>query len=176
MLSSYRQVLKEYRIDKPDRIRVVATSAVREARNRLAFIDRVFIATGMEIEPIDEAEVNRVTYLGVQPYLQSEPQLASARTLIAEVGGGSTEVLLVKGGNVALAHTFRLGSMRLRQSLASYRTSGMKIRKIMENQIRRTVEEVRRQVVQEGPIEMIAWGATSVSPPPRFFPTGNRKN
>ncbi len=159
VLSSYRQVLKEYRIDKPERIRVIATSAVREARNRLAFIDRVFIATGLEVEPIDEAEVNRVTYLGVQPLLQSEPQLAAARTLIAEVGGGSTEVLLVKGGNVSLAHTFRLGSMRLRQSLATYRTSNLKIRKIMENQIERTAEEVRQQVMQDGPIEMIALGS-----------------
>ncbi len=158
VLASYRQVLQEYRIDQPDRIRVVATSAVREARNRLAFIDRVFIATGIEVEPIDEAEVNRVTYLGVQSHLQSEPQLASAQTLIAEVGGGSTEVLLVKSGNVAMAHTFRLGSMRLRQSLASYRASGMKIRKIMENQIRRTAEEVRQQIVREGPLEMIALG------------------
>ena len=34
VLRSYRQVLEQYRITRADRIRVVATSAVREARNR----------------------------------------------------------------------------------------------------------------------------------------------
>ena len=92
VLKSYRKILEEYQITNPEHIRVVATSAVREARNRLAFIDRVYIATGMEVEPIDEAEVNRVTYLGVQPYLQDESFCATARTIVTEVGGGSTEI------------------------------------------------------------------------------------
>ena len=115
---------------QPDQIRVVATSAVREARNRLAFIDRIYIATGLQVEPIDEAEVNRVTYLGVQPLLQAEPALAAARTLVVEVGGGSTEVLVVRGGNVVYANTLRLGSLRLRETLEAYRTPAVKVREI----------------------------------------------
>ncbi len=54
-------------------MRVVATSAVREAMNRLAFLDRIFIATGMVVEPLDEAEVNRITYMGIQPLLKADP-------------------------------------------------------------------------------------------------------
>ncbi|MDP6719768.1 MAG: exopolyphosphatase, partial [Pirellulaceae bacterium] len=50
VLKSYRQVLVEYQIVNADQIRVVATSAVREARNRLAFNDRVYVATGLEVE------------------------------------------------------------------------------------------------------------------------------
>ena len=41
VLKSYRQLLKEYGITQNDQIRVVATSAVREAENRLAFLDRI---------------------------------------------------------------------------------------------------------------------------------------
>ena len=100
VLKSYRKILEEYEITDPEHIRVVATSAVREARNRLAFIDRVYIATGLEVEPIDEAEVNRVTYLGVQPHLQDSVlcQLPHDRH---GGGGGSTELLLVHDGNVS---------------------------------------------------------------------------
>ena len=76
VLRTYRNVVEQYRIKIPANVRVVATSAVREARDRLAFIDRVYIATGLVVDPIDEAEVNRVTYLGVQPYLRNEPALA----------------------------------------------------------------------------------------------------
>src|SRR6187549_1634329 len=96
VLKSYRRVLAEYQITRPDQIRVVATSAVREASNRLAFIDRIFIATGLQVEPLDEAEVSRVTYLGIQPFLDSEPALKVGRTLVVEVGGGSTELLLMR--------------------------------------------------------------------------------
>ncbi|HEX6987003.1 MAG TPA: exopolyphosphatase, partial [Planctomycetaceae bacterium] len=62
VLRSYRRVLDEYGLSDPSRVRVVATSAVREAVNRLTFLDRVFSATGFQMEPIDEAEANRITY------------------------------------------------------------------------------------------------------------------
>ena len=159
VLKSYRNKLKEYPTATMDQIRVVATSAVREASNRLAFIDRIYIATGMQVEPLDEAEVNRLTYLGIQPFLQAEPSLAAARTIVAEVGGGSTELLVVRGANVLYSHTYRLGSLRLRETLEAYQAPAIKQRQIMETQIQKTVEQVREHVVVgEGAIEMIAMG------------------
>src|SRR5687767_6295379 len=61
ILKSYRQRLREYQIERPEQVRVVATSAVREATNSLAFVDRIYIATGFQVEPLDEAEVIRLT-------------------------------------------------------------------------------------------------------------------
>src|SRR5256714_1245102 len=81
ILKSYRRILKEYQIENPAQVRVVATSAVREAANRLAFIDRVYIATGFQVEPLDEAEVIRITFLGIQPFLLTDPKLAAGRSL-----------------------------------------------------------------------------------------------
>src|SRR3954468_3355235 len=83
VLKSYRRILKEYQIENPSQVRVIATSAVREATNRLAFVDRIYIATGFQVEPLDEAEVIRVTFLGVQPFLLSESTLAQGRALVA---------------------------------------------------------------------------------------------
>lgn len=157
-LATYRRVLKEYQIDRPAQVRVVATSAVREAVNRLALLDRVYIATGFEIEPLDEAEVGRITYLGIQPLLKEQPDLAAARTLVVEVGGGSTELLVVHGEDVLFSHTYRLGSLRLRKTLEAFHAPQMKVRTIMENQIRRTVEQIKHQVTPDGPVEIIALG------------------
>ncbi len=158
VLRAYRHVVAQYRIQIPDNVRVVATSAVREARNRLAFIDRVYIATGLVVDPIDEAEVNRVTYLGVEQHLRTEPALTSARTIVVEVGGGSTELLLVANGNVISAHTFRIGSLRLRKALESYNAPAAKVQQVMASRIQRMVDEVREQVVGDEPVEMIALG------------------
>ena len=158
ILKSYRQRLREYQISREDQIRVVATSAVREALNRLAFIDRVYIATGIQVEPIDEAEVNRITYLGVAPFLDAERSLAEAHTVVVEVGGGSTEVLVVRNGDVIFSHTYRLGSLRLRQTLESFGAPAGKLRSIMQNQIQRTVDEVVAQLPDEMPRALIALG------------------
>ena len=73
VLQIYRDKLNEYGIVDPDEIRVIATSGVREAANQLAFSDRVFVATGFEIERFDEAELHRVTYLGILPFLKAIP-------------------------------------------------------------------------------------------------------
>jgi exopolyphosphatase/guanosine-5'-triphosphate,3'-diphosphate pyrophosphatase len=158
VLKSYRRILQEYQIDNPAQVRVVATSAVREAANRLAFVDRVYIATGFQVEPLDEAEVIRITYLGVAPQLRSDPLLASSRTLVAEVGGGSTELLVLQGEDVVFAHTYRLGSLRLRETLAALRAPTLKVRNLMETHIHRTVAEIAEHISREGPLELIAMG------------------
>ncbi len=162
VLKSYRRLLNEYGITKPEQMRIVATSAVREAINRLAFLDRVFIATGMQVDPLDEAEVNRITYMGIQPLLQSSPKLASSRSVVIEVGGGSTEVLVVRSGNVLLSHTYRLGSLRLLETLEKFDAPLTKQRAIMENQIERVVAQIvaqiREHVPNDSPLEMVAIG------------------
>lgn len=158
VLRTYKRKLEEYQIVQSDRIRVVATSAVREASNRLAFIDRIYIATGLRVEPLDETEANRITYLGVQQYLQADPALAVCKTIVAEVGGGSTELLAVRGGDVVYSHTFRLGSLRLRKTLERYRGPALNERRIMESQIKRTVEQVIEEIPVEGQAEMMAIG------------------
>lgn len=158
VLKSYRRILREYQIDKPEQIRVVATSAVREATNRLAFVDRIYIATGFQVDPIDEAEVNRMTFLGIQPEVKADASLANARLVVAEVGGGSTELLVVKGGDVDYSHTYRLGSLRLRETLEVFRAPTVKVRNIMETHIHRTVEEIASHVRQDERVELVALG------------------
>jgi exopolyphosphatase/guanosine-5'-triphosphate,3'-diphosphate pyrophosphatase len=142
VLKSYRQKLEEYGITRPDQVRVVATSAVREAVNRLALIDRIYMSTGLTIEPIEEAEVHRITFRSIQPLLLSEPSLAESQTVICEVGGGNTELLLVDRGNVAYSHSYRLGSLRLRQAMESFRAPQDKVQGIMQSEIERALEDV----------------------------------
>jgi exopolyphosphatase / guanosine-5'-triphosphate,3'-diphosphate pyrophosphatase len=158
IMKGYRRVLEEYGIQGSGQVRVVATSAVREAVNRLSFLDRVYIATGLEIEPIDEAEVNRITYMGVLPHLQQDSDLFNAKTIVIEVGGGSTELLLVRGDNVLRSDTYRLGSLRLAEALSNWGAPAAKRRQLMESQIQRTIGRIRSQVRADMKVEMIALG------------------
>lgn len=158
VLRSYRRVLAEYGIESPDKVRVVATSAVREASNKLTFLDRIYTATGFQVVPIDEAEVNRITYLGIQPLLRRDPKLHDARTVVTEVGGGSTELLQVQNADVLYAHTYRLGSLRIHQTLEAYHASRASTRRLMETQIQRVIDQVQQQLPAATTEEMICLG------------------
>lgn len=158
ILRRYQRVLQEYGINSSGDVRVVATTAVREASNRLAFADRIFVATGLNVEPIDEAEVNRITYMGVIPHLQSLPELADGKWLVVEVGGGNTEMLIVRGGNVLDSQSFRLGSLRLIQTLGSVRTNSARRRGLMESHIRRTLMQIGECLQDENQIHVVALG------------------
>lgn len=158
VLQSYKRILEEHGIERPEHTRCVATSAVREAQNRLAFMDRIYSATGISVVPIDEAEVSRLTYLGVQPLLKSHPELAGRNAAVAEVGGGSTELLLIKDAEVLFSHSYRLGSLRLREQLETFRAPQASSRKIMELQIQRHIEQMLQQVKAESVQELVSLG------------------
>lgn len=159
VLESYRQRLDEYQIAASSRqVRVVATSAVSEAQNRLSLVDRIYSATGFLIEVIDASELHRAIYLGIRPLLEAEPALRASKTLILEVGGGSTDVLVLEGKTVLYTHTYRLGSLRLRETLEAYRTPLGSLRRILKSDIERTLEELRERFGPDDNVEMVALG------------------
>src|SRR3954464_13037718 len=89
-------------------VRAVATSAVREASNRVALVRTIRNHAGFDLEVISGAEEARLVCLGV---LQGEP--ASERSLILDIGGGSTEIISARGEEPESAWSLQLGSVRL---------------------------------------------------------------
>ena len=101
---------------------------------------------------IDEAETNRITYLAVSRMLDSEASLSRGDTLIIEVGGGNTEALLLRKGQVSYSHTYHLGSLRLREMLDDYEAPVVELPEIMEVHIDRAVRADQAAAVGRGTI------------------------
>lgn len=158
VLKTYRRKLEEYQCTNPRHIRVVATSAVREAQNRMAFLDRIFTATGFNVETIDDAEIARVTYLTMRPVLQSHPRLRDATTMLMEVGGGNTDVLILQGKDILHSQSWRLGALRLQEMLKIYKTGHGQSVDIMTGQIERVLEQIHDNVPRGQPVELVALG------------------
>ena len=146
ILQGFRTKLNEYGLVHDNQIRAVATSAVREADNRDQFLDRIFVATNIVVEPIEEPEVHRLTYMALHQSLEQEPSLKQGDVLVVEVGGGGTKVLLIQDGRVTCSDTFRLGSLRVREALDTSNTSEAHTREVIDQQIQRTVEQIRQTV------------------------------
>jgi exopolyphosphatase/guanosine-5'-triphosphate,3'-diphosphate pyrophosphatase len=90
------------------RVRAVATSAVREARNRDEIVKRVHEETGLDLEVISGREEARLICLGV---LDGRAQ--NARSLVIDIGGGSTEIALGLGEKPTALHSVAVGAVRL---------------------------------------------------------------
>lgn len=71
--------------------RNVATEACRRAANGAAFIERVYAETGIALDVITPAEEARLAVLGCQSLIETD----SGQALVFDIGGGSTELILV---------------------------------------------------------------------------------
>jgi len=90
-------------------IRIVATSAVREASNRDDFVAAVREACGRSVEVISGEEEARLTLLGVSAGL---PALGGS-FLLFDIGGGSTEFVVAESARPAGLVSLRLGVVAL---------------------------------------------------------------
>lgn len=104
-LKKFIDIISRYHVNKTS---AVATSALREAKNRDDFLKRVKETTGLEIETISGKEEARKTFSGVLAGI-TLPDTA----LIIDIGGGSTELILVQKRKPLLIHSLNLGVVHL---------------------------------------------------------------
>jgi exopolyphosphatase/guanosine-5'-triphosphate,3'-diphosphate pyrophosphatase len=110
-IRALKRFQKAVQLHVVDRVRVVATSAMRDARNAAAFTAWVKSATGWKVEVISGLEEARLIHLGV---VTLEPG-AKGRCLLIDLGGGSCEVTLSDAGNIRETVSLPLGAVRLQQ-------------------------------------------------------------
>ncbi len=105
------QVLDDYarlwRDQHVERVRITATSAVRDAANASSFLDRVEEQTGTRPRILSGEDEAAASFLGSTSALAAEPPL-----LVLDIGGGSTE-LMTGADTIETSTSRQLGSVRL---------------------------------------------------------------
>lgn len=109
-LRCLRQFSAELAALRPERVRVVATQTLREARNRDDFLYRAEVALGQPVEVISGEEEAWLIYTGVS-FLHPAPH----RRLVIDIGGRSTEMIVGQAGEAHIAESFRVGSASVSQ-------------------------------------------------------------
>jgi exopolyphosphatase/guanosine-5'-triphosphate,3'-diphosphate pyrophosphatase len=105
-------VLREFRRSMDglgvERVRMVATSAVRDAENGAVFTEAAREAVGAAPEVLTGLEEGKLAYRGASADLAT----FAGDTLVVDIGGGSTEITLGRGGTVSSV-SLQLGCVRL---------------------------------------------------------------
>jgi actin-like ATPase involved in cell morphogenesis len=111
-IDTLKRFAERARVHGASRILAVATEATRSAQNGKAFLERVRRETGIEVRLLTGLEEAALTFRG----LGATTDL-SGRVVVADIGGGSTELIVADGGVVEGARSIPLGSGRLTDRL-----------------------------------------------------------
>ncbi len=114
VLSDFARVLETYGIQQ---YRAIATTAVREADNASAFLDRVRLDSGLSVQIVDGLEESRLNYQMMRHLIGKRFGLDETNSLVLSIGSGSVEILVIETGRVLFAESRPVGTLRLIEGL-----------------------------------------------------------
>ncbi len=123
------------------RIAAVATAAVREAANGAEFVRRVQEELDIPLRIIDAETEAALSYRSVAHHFR----LAGARTLVADIGGGSLELIGAIDGLVELTLSLPLGAVRLTELHLPGRREARREIAQLRTQVRKQLKKALRQ-------------------------------
>ena len=104
----YARIIRDHGAEK---VRFVATSAARDVSNRQALVDGVRERLGVGVDVIPGQEEARLSSMGALCALD-----VASPSLVVDIGGGSTELVLVDGaGTILHSVSLNMGAVRLRE-------------------------------------------------------------
>jgi exopolyphosphatase/guanosine-5'-triphosphate,3'-diphosphate pyrophosphatase len=142
-----------------DSVRVVATSALRDARNSQAFLEWVRSATGWKVEIISGLEEARLIHLG----LVSNMRLDGSSTLMIDLGGGSCELTISGRGQIRDTASLPLGAVRLTDEFLRHDPPRKGELKRLQAFVTREVNRIAPRIVAARAKNVIATSGTAAA-------------
>ena len=138
-------------------IRIVATAAVREAKNAEEVAKRIAAAAGLEVEILSEEEEGRLAFIGATKTLGHPVE---GEIGVVDVGGGSSEIILgTVAGGVREVRSFKIGSGAVAEEfLTNDPPSAAEIRAL-----RNYIDDFFAGVEVDQPAQAVAVGGSATS-------------
>lgn len=138
ILKRYSEQLSGWGIE-PSNTTCVALSAFRDAKNCDPVMDRVFVQTGFRVHIVDGIEENKLMYLAVSESIKNQPvDFSKDDTVILNVGGSTTEIMMISDGKMAGVHSLRIGTVRIEQRMRIQTSSYDDIYRFVKESINNT--------------------------------------
>ena len=141
--------LKEFKEDAlkagADEIKVIGTSALRDAENREDFLKTVKSNLGLKVDVISGDEEARLGFLGVSKGLKGHIK-EDDYILVVDIGGGSTELIVGRNGEIEYAKSIDIGAVRLSDKFVTTDPVSLLEQQAIADHIRISLKEVLKQV------------------------------
>lgn len=140
-------------------LRLVATSAVRDAKNRQDFVDLVAQKTGLNLEVISGEEEAKLTYWGVTADLD----WPEGNVVAFDLGGGSTELILGSKEEVKKLTSVDVGAVRMTEVFLHSNPVQDEEYKKMEEYLLEMLFPVLKELREEKVALLVGVGGTATS-------------
>ena len=146
------------RLKGAERVVAVATSAVRESANGEDFLARVKALTGLDVQLLTGVEEGRLIYRAVREVVDLGSGTAMTAGIV-DIGGGSTEWIATRAGEIEQVVSLTLGSLRCSAALKGDPPSAVSI-----DRLRRRIQKRLGETVPKGPVErLVATSGTAAA-------------
>ncbi|MEY4617365.1 MAG: hypothetical protein RJB66_2325 [Pseudomonadota bacterium] len=139
-LERFSQEIKKY---SPDRILAVATAAARKASNGDQLI-MIGESLGIPIKVISGDLEGKITYRGA---LTGANLLQ--KTLVIDIGGGSTELIVGAAGNITYKKSFEIGVVKLKEKFVTDFPISASVQKEIEHEILNSFSGFQQNTTQD---------------------------
>ncbi len=130
-MKAYAHLMNAYRVDRHI---AVATSAMRDAKNKSEVVRKIFLETGINIQVISgDFEASLIYESHIAENLNKDNSY-----LYIDVGGGSTEVTFFSNNQLVYKRSFNIGTIRLLKDMVQEEDWD-----IMKNEIRTNVKGIK---------------------------------
>ena len=142
-LQVFADILREERVET---VFAVVTGVVREAKNEREFIEKVWKETGLSLRLISGEEEARLMLRGVLWSLKDQ----TLSRIVADIGGGSTEILWVEGNKPKKTRSIGLGAVILCEKFLKSDPPGLQELESLEKYTEGILEETREWLARGG--------------------------
>lgn len=129
ILKVFKKSMNDYHITQ---YKAMATSAIREAKNRDYIIDQIKLKTGLDIEVIDNSEEQFLMHKAIKKKLSNYSQLIEEGAVLVSIGAGSIQITLYKESQLISSQNVKLGALRIKELLGALEKETMSYYKILE--------------------------------------------
>lgn len=116
LLHGFSEIMKEYGVNQ---CKVVATTALREAKNRSYVLDQLKIQNDMSVDVLEEDQEKTLIYSKILDSLNQLSGRSSESALIAYIGAGTIGFSVYDGSQMAYSQNIPMGSLKLHDMLGN---------------------------------------------------------
>lgn len=146
---------KEIDAEGVDEILAMATSAARDAKNGSELF-KICEALGLAVKIIPGEDEARLTYQGA-----TAGSLDTSKTsLVIDVGGGSTELIVGRGSQILFGESLDIGGVRLTEKFISEQPVAASERQALKDYIRSQIQKVLPELKRHKLDQIVAVAGT----------------
>jgi exopolyphosphatase/guanosine-5'-triphosphate,3'-diphosphate pyrophosphatase len=158
ILSRYKDRMESLGVE---RYRAISTSAMRDAKNAQEFIDLVKEHTNLDIEVISGNEEGRLTFSGAMGFGSASTSTANCVSLVIDIGGGSTEFIYGKHGEIFNAISLDFGSVRISEMFFNSDPPSSSEILAARQYINELAKQTLEQILEVKPVVIVAVAGTA---------------